>query len=62
MFDDCHGVYARAGRHYRSELALEQKRNIANRALGGFAMGVVKGTLVTDGASLPVYGLGELII
>ncbi|KAF0190415.1 MAG: hypothetical protein FD165_2739 [Gammaproteobacteria bacterium] len=56
------GTFTAGDQRYQFELALEQKHNIANWALGGFAMGVVTGQLTTDGATLPVYGLGELII
>lgn len=35
---------------------------ISTWILGGFAMGVVEGTLDYDGRTVPVYGLGELIM
>jgi hypothetical protein len=56
------GTFTAGDQRYQFELALEQKHNIANWLLGSFAMGVVKGELVSDTETMTVYGLGELII
>ena len=41
---------------------LHDRNLIVTWILGGFAMGIVEGTLVYDGRTVPVYGLGELIM
>ena len=47
---------------YHFDLTLTQKNIIANWFIGGFAMGVVKGNFQINGKTLPVAGLGELIM
>lgn len=44
------------------ELDLTERKVIANWAIGGFAMGIVKGTITIGGERRAVYGLGELIL
>ena len=39
-----------------------ERETIANWLVGGFSMGIVRGTLRTPSGEKPVYGLGELII
>jgi hypothetical protein len=41
---------------------LHNRNLIITWILGGFAMGIVEGTLNYDGRTVPVYGLGELIM
>lgn len=43
-------------------IRLHDRNLIVTWILGGFAMGIVEGTLTYDGRTLPVYGLGELIM
>lgn len=41
---------------------LRDRKLITTWILGGFAMGILEGTLDYDGRTVPVYGLGELIM
>ena len=41
---------------------LHDRKLITTWILGGFAMGIIEGTLDYDGRTVPVYGLGELIM
>jgi len=41
---------------------LRDRNLIVTWILGGFAMGIIEGTLDYDGRTVPVYGLGELIM
>lgn len=43
------------------EVSLSDRRQAANWLIGGFAMGIVTGEMTYNGASWPLYGLGELI-
>jgi hypothetical protein len=49
---------------YSFEISLKEQNTLANWVIGGFAMGVVKGTLTNleSGKSYRLIGLGELII
>jgi hypothetical protein len=43
-------------------LSLSDRKVIGNWVIGGFAMGIVKGAIILNGRSLPVYGLAELLM
>lgn len=43
-------------------LTLSDRKVFANWFIGGFAMGIVKGTITINGRTLPLYGLAELLI
>ncbi len=44
------------------QLELSQFHRIANWVIGGFAMGIVKGSIQYEGRMIPVYGMTELIM
>lgn len=43
-------------------LTLAEQKKIANWVIGGFSMGIVRGELLYDGHTWPIYGLAELIM
>ena len=45
-----------------ARLRLEEMETIGNWVIGGFAMGVVRGTVYFNGKDYPAYGLAELIM
>jgi hypothetical protein len=47
---------------YTFRLDLTERHQVANWLVGGFAMGIVRGTLETPQGPKPIIGLGELII
>jgi hypothetical protein len=50
------------GNRSSCSIVLTEPKTISNWIIGGFAMGIVKGSATVDGAVLPVYGLGELLM
>lgn len=56
------GSFQAGKEHYEFECNLSERKTIANWVIGGFAMGIVKGRLVTPNGTLELYGLGELIM
>ncbi len=48
--------------HYAFSARITARKTISNWVIGGFAMGVVKGSLVSARETWTLYGLGELII
>jgi hypothetical protein len=41
---------------------ISDRKTISNWGMGGFAMGIIKGTATLKDAVLPVYGIAELLI
>jgi hypothetical protein len=56
------GTFASGKSPYAYRLELSDRHSVANWLVGGFAMGIVRGTLDTPDGPKPVIGLGELII
>ena len=48
--------------HYAFAGRIEDRRTINNWVIGGFSMGIVKGSLVSAHETWTLYGLGEMII
>ncbi|MGB0910021.1 MAG: hypothetical protein ACPGYT_06635 [Nitrospirales bacterium] len=44
------------------QLELSEMHAVANWVIGGFAMGIIQGTVNYQGKAIPVYGLAELIM
>ncbi len=45
-----------------ARLAVQELKSMGNWVIGGFAMGVVQGTVYYNGKDYPVYGLAEIIM
>ena len=45
-----------------ARLAVQELKSMGNWVIGGFAMGVVQGTVYYNGKNYPVYGLAEIIM
>jgi hypothetical protein len=56
------GTFSSGPSSYAVRLELSDRHPVANWLVGGFAMGVVRGTLDTPDGPKPLIGLGELII
>ena len=56
------GNFLSGSSDYTFHLELSAPRTITNWVVGGFAMGIVRGTLDTPDGRKSVVGLGELII
>jgi hypothetical protein len=56
------GTFTSGASSYVFTLELSARHSIANWLVGGFAMGIVRGTLDTPDGPKPLIGLGELII
>ncbi len=58
------GKFLSNGISYSFEISLDERNTIANWFVGGFAMGVARGTLTNldSGKRYPLIGLGELVI
>lgn len=56
------GSFSAGGRDWTFDLTATARHRIGNWGIGGFAMAVVTGTLQSGGETLPVFGLGELIM
>lgn len=56
------GSFAAGLDHYAFTGRITDRKTISNWVSGGFAMGIVKGTLVSARETWTLYGLGELII
>jgi len=57
-----HGSFSSGSSTYVFNLELSAPKTIANWVVGGFAMGIVRGTLDTPDGPKSVVGLGELIM
>ncbi|MFZ5863899.1 MAG: hypothetical protein ACOYXR_13785 [Nitrospirota bacterium] len=56
------GTFSSGPPAYSFRLELSERHQVANWLVGGFAMGLVRGTLDTPDGPKPLIGLGELII
>lgn len=56
------GSFAAGLDHYAFTGRITDRKTISNWVIGGFAMGIVKGSLVSAHETWTLYGLGELII
>ena len=56
------GSFAAGLDHYAFTGRITDRKTISNWMIGGFAMGIVKGSLVSARETWTLYGLGELII
>jgi len=60
--DDWQGSFDYVGKQQPFSLQLKQRNDIANWFIGGFAMGIVNGTVQINDEKIEVYGLGEVIL
>ena len=56
------GSFAAGLDHYAFAGRITDRKTISNWVIGGFAMGIIKGSLVSAHETWTLYGLGELII
>ncbi len=59
--DRWEGSFIAGPDHYAFSCQLADRRTISNWVTGGFALGIVKGTLISARETWKLYGLGELI-